>query len=426
MKALLSITWIFLLVIVFGSCDGDDEDFMPPMGPLATIEIGEDTYTSEQYVVIFLSKENGELIEALEVQNGDIIELDRPTNFIEDQFTITIFEARTLSGGVNTYNIWSWRGVNPGSFKRIGNHDFNKLTEANISFQNIPEHNGSLVSSPYRHRSDDNLPEQVRVNVYGPDESLGFVRLNRVSGPAYKVVDALQPGENRAIDLSDLRTDFGSRVISVPGNDYSTIRLELDFFSLANDFNSYRYRVEDIFDSNPPAGLDQVPYAYPEDFLNNDTYDLDIYLHTLFGSSRMNYLGNILPTAFESLSADIDFISTDRTDFQVNVNTIDPYDVMFSSWTYINFGGQGSTSIIVYLIFSAPDDQSYSFPEFPDLIETEFPDFDITNLTLAEVGIYDFSQISSYEENIDLVFRQSGATFRDQPYTLLSKGWKPF
>ena len=354
--------------------------------------------------ILFYSDMDGNLLWAGTFTGGESIEIlptEENPNFPDRIMVTTVAPNATneyIEITTNTYvkpESWTWKG-NPYWYLR-------EIGDVALDLQNIPSHQGYIVTTKWHRRSGGTLSSPYYKTLYDSPDNLYFRVNTDTEGPAYLWLENVQVGESRSVDLSNLQ-QLTSKVIHLP-TDGEEISFILKAF-LNDDYYSGFYDIDVAYGFNYDQSSNTYTAYYPTGlftgfrsrlFLNEETYPTNNWW-------RHWVIDDDLPDIFQKMDADFEFISTSPTNFEIQITG--NYTGTGSYWSY-NDGGREFN----WRVWGPLD--SYTLPEFPDIFQSDFPDVSRESFNLEHANIDYRPQLENNYDYLYEILFQSDDRFYD-------------
>ena len=340
--------------------------------------------------IIFLSRMDGSYLASATWEGDGSLYIPVPDGLstIPDSFSVTTVVNRELTTNMNIPrgSSWTW-GKNypdiPDNYEGIP-----------LIFNNVPDFDRGVISSTWRRSY--NIADTMTVYVWGLPTDL-YLGLNTLSsGFQYLFMDGIS-GEH-VQDLSLL-----SNTSEVTINLNNSVPSRKFFYGYPNPGSRYSGRYTLDYENNIDTLVSSITFNYPASEFTD--YRTSIYEYdepnNFSNYWRQSVYGDI-PTEFTKIDADFDYINTSPTEFQLAVSSQN-FDIIRSAWIDTNYiSNDGYT---YWTIYGPGDNTKYSLPEIPELVIEQVQDIDRDLFLLNSVRIMDHTEISSYEDVIELIFK---------------------
>jgi len=344
--------------------------------------------------IIFISDPDGNVLTDATWTGDASIEFELPLTPFPEKISVTTITTNYRGDSIITTHLdvpvgssWTWKGIN----RPAGNDWF----EVEFDFQNIPGHDRYSISSLWYTTSyaSYNLVTPLTYYIYKDPVDV-LVRLNTTeSGIKYLWLDNVGGG-NYQVDLSNLQPANTARLSP---SDIEPIGFELRGYPIPGSHHTGDYYLASTTELVSPAEWILVPYP-PSLFTDYKThYSIDGgFYQTIFGE---------IPSSFTKIDADFDLVNSSPDDFQLE--TVGTFDQIRSSWIFFECYYD---YFILWDVNGPADLTQYSLPTLPNsFFQNNHPytqsnyGADKISLQLTEVEIIDHSELSSYEELLDVL-----------------------
>lgn len=386
---LRSICFLAIFVSLI-SCSGDE---LNSDTPLLTISTAPGSIGAE--VWIFLTREDGTLIEAKEIMDDADIVFKRPLDFTDERFVVHEFVHQFNS---RDFVINSYTAITGGEINYTGGTAGTGLTEVgkhNYTFTDVPAgYYPPLVTGPKVMTStgagtNGTFTGTTTLGASNSDLVFWFQQAqnNPLAVPRYILVQDAAVGEALSMSFNDL----------IPANEKAfTFGVQQDFAGVVVGpyFPEVRARVP--YSILTWKNATDIKLYYP-----GEVYDqYAIHIQTRIGNDYQEYsTTGSLPTSFKSIPATITSLSQEAT--RVTVTTSGVYDYLIASGT-----SRWTINALEYHLnwFVFMDDtntKTFIIPTFPEAIVARYPELSAPPLVqFSIVEIRDHNSLNNYPDYI--------------------------
>ena len=345
--------------------------------------------------IIFLSDLDGNVLSENTWYGNDSFEM-----FLDEGLTksvlndINMISATIVTGDTSRANINTYMNIPVGSswtFNSFPWVDTDNPNTVELDFQNVPEHDGYVISSDWTSRisHSGSLSLPYNFSFYESPDDI-YVKLNTVNNGVqyYWLNDVI--GGSRLDDLSNMNTALSQTITLADNNGY---RIYLDGSVDPNHRYGARRRLDYVRDYN---FANSINVYYPQDsfpdyvtsiYLIEQPYQEEWYQRT-FGD---------IPNSVTKINADFEYISTSMDNFEISATG--DYITTRSIWST-----EGYSSTADYWYVNSDDEfTKYKLPTLPNSVEQLF-NIDRTGFGLWLTDIVDFPELSSYSEYLAIVY----------------------
>lgn len=375
----------FLLVLIsLLSCKKDDDKTLNTPNLLFSINFTNNWLCENcEDGMIIIQSTKGEVLYEKTIAGNTSVSFGIPENFISELFRITIISPQNDGSiRINTYD-----DVSVGmQWQFVGNYRGSRIPrqQINLSFDNIPEHEGFILSSYISsYYSWGGLLENSQIYYQYNDPLDLYVLLKNADGIAkYGFYEDIT--EETILDLNDLITVNSTKNIDFPADKEDT-RFVLRGYRETTNFNSGSFSIESLRNCN---GTEQIylPEQYP---LTSCSYS---YIEPNRTSDRyyIYHYGNI-PDSFDAINGGISVNILDQNSFSFTYTG--NYNYMRAVY---NIPISGS-----YWLYYAPLDKSnYSIPKLPESVMKYFPDNYNDSINITSVSLVNHNSFNDYQDFI--------------------------
>lgn len=345
--------------------------------------------------IIFISDTDGNVLGVESWTGNATVEFLPSAGMTNLPEKISVTTIKNYSFGVNltTYlNIpvgssWTWKKYGPDYSNPAGNVDF--------EFQNIPEHEGYVLSSLWASHSSSSLTLNSSYSYTFFESPMDFyLKLNTTEGPKYKWINDVTGG-NYPVDFS-IMSDTESKTIDLQGST-PHYRKYLYGYTTPGSHNTGRYKLDYVHGDE--SAYTSISVNYPPSIFSD--FRTSIYFYDNYGINEYWYqsIYGEIPDSFTKIDADFNFMSASPDNFQIST-TNSSFDLIRSKWRIYS-----SDSYNSWYIYGAGDLTQYSLPILPDIISQNFPDVNRESFELSFVDLIDHSQLNSYDDVLDVLFK---------------------
>jgi len=369
---------------------------------------------------LFISDESGNLIAEQEITGDgtytfDLLE-ERDSEY--DKLIISTIEIdRYYEYNYYVY-MYSYGDIEVGenyTFIRTY-HSRDGIGSIEISFENIPIHNGYLLSTFWDYRSSSsnslNTNSSYFMDLYLEPDFL-YLWLNTDElGSLYTIVDPVNIGDSFTVDLENLQIPENQTITFIPIGNFGA--LLLNGYNEDGNYHSGYHRIMQKFSLDQGNGefVTTIPTNTFSDFRSSITlYEddcnwplYDCYYHTRYGN---------IPTEFKMIQADLEILDFDNQ--AVEISTSGDFDLVRSNWFY------EEDNINIYWYISDHQDQTnFQIPELPTALTSEFAQITQISFSLYYVSVDDYTELDNYKDYLEIKFK-SDNYFNDQVKELCNR-----
>ncbi|MCF7918492.1 MAG: hypothetical protein K9N06_01080 [Candidatus Cloacimonetes bacterium] len=349
--------------------------------------------------VIYVSDMEGNLLKEALFHGDEKFELAQTPSMgaLPDRISVTVlYYGYSMPEAITYFDIprgsyWTFN-----SEKR---YSFGNQYQVEFSFSNEPEHNGFLISNKwtgYCGLGGTGLIESYTLSFRALPARCFISYLSGESGASYLWVNDITE-DHYDVDLTSLEMMTPAKIEL--GEVLHECRLSL--FGFSDPGNHYTEDYWLNLDYSSTTGIDSVTVYYlPDEFSD---YHTEIWsYHDWFSEKWVQETYGDIPVTFSRIDADFTITSSTIDDFAIE--TTGSCDVIKSDW----YDYENSN---YWDCYSPSDITQYALPEPGPVALQRFPDLEMDNYELRNVTLIEHSQLSSYEEMIEIQFNSSDLFF---------------
>jgi len=344
--------------------------------------------TFELYLLIH--DEEGNLLADTLITDGSTYSITPSSNvtILSEKISVTTVEILIWDDGNNSIYPTTNFSVNIGSdwkWKYPYTY-YEYIGEAELLFQNVPDHSGYIISWPPSIGSISfGTLSDPYIGLYKSPIDM-YLRLNIGDTPQSTWIYDISVGDSRTVDFNNVSLDNTTEHIFAfdnLSNDYS-----FNLFGFVESGNRYgdRYVLEGLWgdDSTYVSSLNYYIPGYFQDYYSycRHSFDQGYWYQSLYGE---------IPSAFTRINADFEFISYSSNEFEIQADGT--FDVVRANWSYNDLGW-----------LSYGQNTSENLPEIPEYIKQKSPGIDWSGIQLTRLSLIDHSELSGYDEVIQNLF----------------------
>jgi len=311
---------------------------------------------------------------------SDKISITTVEIYFNDDGTANVYPTTNFS--VNIGSDWKWK---------YPYTDYENIGEAELLFQNIPDHSGYIMSwPPYSYTYDliGYLSDSYNFSLYKSPVDM-YLRLNTGDTPQSAWLYDISVGDSRTIDFNNVSLDNTTEhtfAFDNPSNDYS-----FALYCFVDPGNRYgdRYTLERLYDLDSSFVTSFYYYTpgYFQDYYSycRHSFDQGYWYQSLYGE---------IPSEFTRINADFEFISYSSNEFEIQADGT--FDVVRANWYY------SGDDYLRWLSYG--QNTSQNLPEIPEYIKQKSPGIDWSGIQLTRLSLIDHSELSGYDEVIQNLF----------------------
>ncbi len=340
--------------------------------------------------VIFISDMDGNLLAERTWTGNDSFELFAD-NGIKDDITeisvTTVVKNRwgdvdiTTNMNVPVGSSWTWKG-------KTSQVDYDNPYTVEFNFQNMPEHQGWVLSSKWRgYGSTGTLPSSMNFDIYETPMNF-YLKLNTVDGVKYAWFNDVTPG-TREEDLSNMQ-NASKHTIDLQGTSNGCRKI---LMGILNPGRRYEGRYFLDYGSDRQNTYNSVDVYFPEssfsDYVTNiyfyDDASSDFWYQSTYGA---------IPDNFRKISADFNFINTTPDNFEISTSG-DEFLEIKTSWFDENYNYWG--------VYCDKSTVKYKLPNLPNSAIQLF-NLDRESFGPRYAYLIDHSELNSFQEILNILF----------------------
>ena len=347
--------------------------------------------------IIFISDMDGTVLAEATWTGNASLKIKPPADLdqLPDKISVTTVAKNKYGDLILTTNLyispdlsWTWKIAPLPDFD-------NPVGSLSFDFQNIPDHNGYSISSRWndRYSSSGTLPSSYIFSVYESPVNI-FLKLNTTNaGVKYLMRNDLYAGYN-LLDLSSLQSTV-IKTVEIPTGSGS-IMANLYGFHMPGSFYQGCYLLDRLV--IPQSAELSLTFHYPLSVFTD--YRTVIYLYDPDQSNNFWYYSvyGSMPNSFNKINADFSIVDFGLDNFRIQ--TTGSFDQLRSVWRQ-----SGNDIQIWWYVYGPPQVNEYALPELPNSVTQKYPDLNRESFTLYFADLIDYSQLNSYEEILDIMFR---------------------
>ncbi len=280
--------------------------------------------------------------------------------------------------------------------------------DVTFNFNNVPAHKGYLVSSLWNYytSSTETIYNPYVYDIYTNPVDVYIMIDTDASGPQYMWLYNASPG-SYSVDMSNLANPETATVNFTSGTDGVRARL----YGIATAGN--RYSGDFCVDRYNEFGslTESIEFSYPPDRFTDfctSLYDYDSFTNNVSAWCQLTY-GEI-PTAFDRVNADFEFITTQPDNFEIQ--TSGSFDEIYSRWYEYDIG---TDCDFYWDVYAPPELTSYQLPGFSSLVSNYLSSVSANDFELTHADVTDYMQIDSFQQQLDIYFSESDYLFNVIP-----------
>ena len=388
------VSYAFYLFLVFSACQKDEPAPVVPDPEITLLTFKQDvsSVTSLSDDWIFITNENGNLLDIKHFEAGDAIVLKSDEITASDKINVTIFHY--LQPTTETIDFTSYLGISTGQTWIYGKRNGFLPTGIGLATMNIA--NARILPPPPITVSTNlgysspraQSPTTVSIPLYKGIERI-FAATNIEDIPSYFEAEGLEDGD--IIDV-DYNTDF-KPLQNIFTQDLSgSTSYAGNVYGLSNETGVDPYYVQGFMNySTAPGPMNTITWGY------NNGFDLyRTYIRKSLGKVSRHYfkLGDPV-TTIPFPNHTFTPITTDLNGFSFSIS--EEYHLRNSRWTVLVPDYQSVLSWRVY----APPGGKQIFPEIPDQIKLLYPSLTIESLVLKDNTFTNYLDDFSYADFIN-------------------------
>lgn len=349
---------------------------------------------ADEQCIIFISDMDGNVLSEKTFSGNESFEM-----FLDDGLNkslvnnITKINVSTVVGNQYYYQIrtnlsipvgasWTWKGY-PST-------DYENPNTVELNFQNVPEHEGYVLSSKWSYRSSASgtLSIPYSYNFYETPMDIYF-KLNTINnGVRYVWLNDVVSG-SRQDDLSNM-INANEKTINMNGaNGYRKY-----LYGISNPGHRYEGRYSLDYGYDNENSVNSVKVYYPDNSFTD--YRTSLYLYDEIGNQDKFYYQSVygdIPNTFTKINADFDFVNTSYDNFEISANG--DFIEMRSSWSDDNYN--------YWDLYCDDATLKYKLPNLPNSVIQLFG-LNRESFKLQFVDLIDHSELNSYSEIINILF----------------------
>jgi hypothetical protein len=344
-------------------------------------------------VIVFLNDSLGNVIaDTLCTQPGRYIFYDNKGN-APSRFSVTVVTYRFfVHNFLVTLN--TWEDISTSEWFLAGT-TADSTGHAAVTLDNLPSSPGLVLYSTAGYSNLTSEPGPQTMMLYRNTDHF-YARVNTSQGPRYKWVDGIMPGQAYHVDMS---TADSSAV------DLVTFPMTAQYYEATiygyddPDYQSKTpYTVEQLLGNGNPVNSVTVSHPLIESlyFLTN--------LHLLdswTSGYSWDYRTKGIPASFQKIDADLSGVmpSTGQVTFQAGGN----FNVAGASWVFYANNNQ----VFNWNIFGPESKRNFKLPQLSRSFMETFPVLAVDSLQFDRAQLYNYPELSSYQELIQRNFMMS-------------------
>ena len=348
----------------------------------------------DEQCVIFISDSNGNVLSEKTFNGNESFEMflddDLNKNLVDNIKKINV---STVVGTQDYFNIttnmnipvgasWTWKGYPSINFENSNTIDLN--------FQNVPEHEGYVLSSKWNSRlsSSGTLSIPNNYDFYETPMDI-YLKLNTINnGVKYIWLNDVVSG-SRQDDLSNM-INATKHTINLQGN---SIGYRKYLYGISNSGKRYegRYRLD--YGVDYENTFNSIDVYCPESSFSD--YRTSLYFFDDSNTDNFWYQSTYgeISDKFTKINADFDFISTSYDNFEISSNG--EFIQTLSSWRDDNYNYwdlYGDETVLKYKLPNLPNSVINQFGLIRESFELYYAD------------LRNHTELNSYSEIINIIF----------------------
>ena len=358
------------------------------------------TYDLDRTWIIIYS-ENGDLVDYLEIFNGETYEINWPVNPTSDKYNIQILKEKENGSPDADYNIDCYLGVYPNNWY-IGQEPHIKpepIGTNTVSINGFDDDYYYATRNTFDYGYYSNIQNQMVYNQkINPDKiMITYQHWFEEEPPYYIWLDNVGINESYSFNLSDLTEMTDYIEVDFQGLDIGIIYIESED-DLSTDYWEW-YEV--YLNINENYDIRKKAY-YPGNLFNGYFSYLTAYSNNT--RERMIKRRGSVPDQFVSLPSNINII--DNSIYNLEVEIINETEVIELNWEKYENLNSDSALVYRYTIHGSKEDiNTYELQELPSeitvLLENEY---DYSRLEYKNTIFRKYDNVDSFDEYINFIF----------------------
>ena len=358
-------------------------------------------FDSDATTIVFISDSDGHILADTSFQGDASFDLmaDKTSDVPPEKINITTIgkvngnTQISTNLGINKGFNWTW--YNPYYYPDV-------IGVSNYTFTNIPDdfYRVVLSSKGLTNRTSINESDTYSLSHYNNNEDVVIMGLMNDGTVLYKIIENVSVGETQTVDFSDFLQAEQKVINNLTGED-CCLYLGLYGHYEEDSFLGYnRYRLSHGYREGLDWNADLNFIAnYPPSFTKFHT-GLTVGQYNTPGEKDwyQRTFGDI-PESVEKINADINVISSDIDNFEMDITGA------YDQWS---ISASDTTAGLGWGIYVNPGITSGKLPTFPASVNEIYPEINRNGFIINRVGLVDWLCVDNQEEWLEMFFSYDG------------------